>query len=120
MLKKTQRLTTEQVSAVMENSKSFHSPFFTLKVLVKTPKTLKTPKPVLGNGFAAIVSKKIAKTAVARNLARRRTYEALKLTGVLVKPGFQVIVLCKAASIGANLKTLTTDLKTLLSKAGVL
>lgn len=114
MLPKSQRLTTEQVSAVIKNGKPFHSPFFTLRVVLGQDK----------GGFAAIMSKKIAKTAVSRNLARRRVYEALKANGIgspnTPETGAQTIILCKDSVTGASLEALTNDLKTLLKKAHVL
>ena len=123
MLPKSQRLTTEQVSAVIKDGKSFQSPFFTVRVL-KSPNRADSKSDFAA--FAVIVSKKIAKTAVARNLARRRVYEAIKLSGVTKtasnpsSPAILVAILCKTAAMGADLKTLTNDLKTLFKKAYVI
>ena len=128
MLKKTLRLTTKQVSAVMEKGRSFHSSLFTVRVLVCAP-GVALGAGAKGAGFAAIMSKKAGNTAVKRNLARRRTYEALGLVGVTNMPttptatGAQVVILCKSGVIGdkpASLTALADDLKTLLKKAGVL
>ena len=112
MLKKAQRLTTEQVSAVIKDGKSFHSTLFTLRILGGQKTT----------GFAAIMSKKIAKTAVARNLARRRVYEALEISGiaVMIKKGTNATILCKDKVASSIIKEQATDLKTLFMKAGVL
>ena len=122
MLPKSQRLTTEQVSAVIKDGKSFQSPFFTVRVL-KSPNRADSKSDFAA--FAVIVSKKIAKTAVARNLARRRVYEAIKLSGVtktsptstIPTQAFSVVILCKTTAIGADLKILIEDLKTLFKKA---
>ncbi len=112
MLKKAQRLTTEQVSAVIKEGKAFHSTLFTLRILVGQKTT----------GFAAIMSKKITKTAVARNLARRRVYEALKMFGIvaMIKKGTNAAILCKDKVGKVTVKEQAIDLKTLFMKAGVL
>jgi ribonuclease P protein component len=112
MLKKTSRLTTEEVSGVMGKGKAYHSSFFTFLV-VEGGKSMK---------FAAIMSKKIGKTAVARNLARRRVYEAIKLISISQNgpAGAHIVLLCKDKIVKANLQILADDIKTLLMKAHVL
>ena len=112
MLKKEFRLTTEQVSAVMEKGKSFHSPFFTIRILTNQKKA----------GLAAIVSKKIGKTAVARNYGRKKVYEALMSANIhkQIKSGIQVAILCKDKTTQATIKELAGDLLTLFKKASVL
>ena len=112
MLKKSLRLSTEQVSAVMEKGKDFHSPLFTLRLLVGQKNT----------GFAAVMSKKIGKTAVARNLARRRVYSAMEAGKLvpIVKDGMHVALLCKDKVVDTDLTILSADLRTLFKKASVL
>jgi len=111
MLKKSQRLTTEEVNLLMEKGKIAYSTLFTLRFTAGQTKTK----------FAAIAPKKIAKTAVARNLARRRVYEALALLiNDPLKSGCHVAILCKEKAIGIAPKALAADLKTLLGKANIL
>ena len=107
MLKKSSRLSTEQVSCVMEKGKSVHSTFFTVRFLNKQKSA----------GFAAIVSKKVAKTAVSRNFIRRKIYEALHV-GAMTKKNKDnwIAILAKKDVATFNLKDLTKDLQTLFQK----
>ena len=102
----------------MEKGRIFYSPFFTLRVLFGQKRT----------GFGALIPKKVAKTAVARNLARRRVYEAIKVggwsgttnTGGLIKSGTQVALICKDKAVGVTPAGLVGEIKTLLKKASVI
>lgn len=115
MLKKSQRLTTEQVNLVIEKGKILHSPLFTLRFLDGQASTK----------FAAVMPKRIAKTAVARNLARRRVYGALGMVLVGAKAfsgasGPHLALICKEKVVAADLPAMAKDIEALLKKAHVL
>ncbi len=107
MLKKSLRLTTEQVSCVMKKGKSTQSPLFAVRFIDKQKK----------GGFAAIISKKVAKTAVARNLTRRKVYEAIH-TGVMADKNKDcwIAILAKKDLAAVNHKDLVKDLQALFQK----
>lgn len=94
MLPKGSRLSKHQVEYVLQNGSRVSSKYFFATVLSSGPAiTLSKPR------FAAVVSKKVAVTAVERNNLRRRTYNAirgaLEKVGNLKKPCAMVIVVKK-------------------------
>jgi ribonuclease P protein component len=145
MLKKSSRLNTEQVKMIMEKGRMAHSPLFTLR-FITNPKKIDDKNKTIGIRFAAIISKKTAKTAVVRNKMRRRVYGALggiigknnnreflvnnnkkSLTDdnqkILINSnGTEIIsvIICKPKALDADFAMLSNDLKILLNKAGVL
>jgi len=68
MLSKRTRLTTAEVKKVLDSGRGRRATLLGIKVLP-------APAPFK---CAVVVSKKLAKTAVARNKARRAVYEALR------------------------------------------
>ena len=71
---------------VFIGGRSSHSPLFTLKTIVKSD------SPIL---FSVVVSAKVAKKAVKRNLIKRRVRAILSQLKSNFKPGSVIIVFTK-------------------------
>jgi len=104
---------------VIEKGKIIHSPLFTLRYLGDQPAVR----------FAAIMPKKIAKTAVARNTARRRVYAAIgevlakaasTKSGGKGRRGAHAVFVCKANIPISDMATMVSDIEALLKKVSVL
>jgi ribonuclease P protein component len=88
MFKKTNRLTQSEFAHYFACGKRLHTKYFTV---------ITSPSP--SQKVAVVVGKKVAKSAVQRNLLRRRVYALLRIhciqhSGiliVLVKPTFKTL-----------------------------
>jgi ribonuclease P protein component len=69
--------------------------------------------------FGVILSKKIAKSAVDRNLYRRRLHEVVGVFLPQLKPGYNVIILVKHQIVSATFVDLQHSMKKALSQAGL-
>ena len=69
--------------------------------------------------MAAVVSKKVQKTAVGRNRLRRRIYECVRSIG-LPEVKSHIIIFGKEASVKAAHADLKKDLHDVFVKAGIL
>ena len=67
---------------------------------------------------AAVVSAKVAGTAVARNLLRRRILSLLR-KGILGKSGFLLVVTAKRGAPQLSFKELSRELSGLLTQVGL-
>lgn len=110
MLPRSQRLSTEQLDSVMEKGRVTHSSLFLVRVL-GGQKDIR---------IAAIASKKIAKTAVARNLIRRKTYNAVKTIKSKINPGLHIALFAKSVINTKKVTEIETDVQNLFVKAGLL
>ena len=111
MLKKSLRLSTEQINEVMEKGTVVHSPLFTIRYIKRDTGATK---------FAAVAPKGVAKTAVSRNRERRRVYAAIAGIKKGVKPGFLVAIISKNKAIGAEFSVLQIELNENLIKAKII
>lgn len=101
-----------QLSEVKKKGRLFHGPLFSLLVLKK-----KTDDPSL---FGMIVSLKVSKKAVVRNLIRRRLGAAvLKLLPRLEK-GCLVVFLAKKKLVGQDFQNIFRETESLFLKSGLL
>ncbi len=104
MLKKIDRLTTEEIETLAEG-KSVFGTLISLRY-ISAPK-LK---------FAVAASKKIFKTAVERNRARRKVYGAIDMTQLrAAKPAF-VMLMPKKECLEASASQLKSELSALLAR----
>lgn len=124
------RLTTEQVAVVMQDGKAAQGRFFLIRYIIN-PKGLvgrfgkvseiKKDGPS-GNPkqfFASVASKKIFKTAVLRNKAKRRVREALQ--GLELPPvDLWCVVLVRADVFDVTTKDFSEELTQVLRKQGIL
>ena len=89
MLPKRSRLTARELRALPRKGViHISSPYFSARVV---------PTPGSGGKFAVVVSKKVARSAVARNTLRRRLYAALREVGMVSFPVRGVIYMKKEA-----------------------
>jgi ribonuclease P protein component len=58
-------------------------------------------------------------SAVVRNRVRRRLREALRSMGPEMRPGWDVLVICRPAIVGADYRAVTQALRRLLTRGGV-
>ena len=96
MLQKTHRIRRSAFSPISAGKPLF-SPLFS----VKYRKNIHTI-----SRFSVVVSKKVEKTAVGRNLLKRRVYSVLKMAE---KEPIQAIFYLKKESKGADFKTLESE-----------
>ncbi|MDR0405187.1 MAG: ribonuclease P protein component [Clostridiales bacterium] len=68
------------------------------------------------NRFGITVSKKLGK-AVKRNKVRRRVYEAFRLYEPSLKAGFDIVIVAKAAALGAEFERYHRVIGGMLRKA---
>jgi ribonuclease P protein component len=90
MLKKTLRLSRQEIQFIMKNGKDFVSKLFIIKYF----KNIKN-----FSQYCVIVSKKIAKKATKRNHLRRQIYESVRLAekenAEINKKGFAIVLIPK-------------------------
>lgn len=105
---RTSRVQVESIA------KPFHSSFFTI---LRAKQDSRADQP---SRFAVIVSKKISKHAVKRNLLRRQISSAITEFIPELNPGFDTIILIKRTLLEATYLQIKDELKAILSQAGIL
>jgi ribonuclease P protein component len=70
--------------------------------------------------FAFIVSTKIAKDAVDRNRFKRAMSEAVRLTSIDLKPGFDVVFLAKMSVVRVPTSEVMKEVRVALKESGLL
>jgi ribonuclease P protein component len=114
MLPRSKRLSVPLFTNALAHGKIAHSPLFTARILkTADSKSAETR-------FSAVISKKIAKTAVERNKFRRRIYAALRTLDVKIKQGFHIILLAKPPLTKSLAKDIIHDLDGLFVKNGLI
>ncbi len=113
MFKRRFRLSREEISEVSMRGVSYHTPYFSLKVL-NSQKSLENKAK-----FAFVIGKKEEKTAVLRNKAKRRLRSAMVGYFPNLKPSLFIIFIKKTA-INADFKLIKQELGTLLQEKGFL
>ncbi len=95
----------------MEKGRVFNSPLFLVRVVAKMPRL----------GFAAVASKKVAKTAVIRNKIRRQIYVAVESLGksATLDPVYGIIF-AKETIHTSDPKTRVAALREVFVKAGIM
>ncbi len=115
MLSRSHRVSSRQLSELMVKGKIYHSPLFLMRAYV--------PAGMEGVHVAAVAPQKIFKTAPARNNMKRKTYEAVRevLKTSSSKDGAAHLVglFAKATAVKSTVIEITTDLKALFVKAGI-
>jgi ribonuclease P protein component len=98
---------------VYQNGRTVRGPLFAVKSLPNSKRD--------GYRLAVVVSRKINKSAVARNRIRRRLYEAVReMEGDIINPHDIVITVFHDTVLEATPDKLRDQLKKQLSVAGVL
>lgn len=116
MLKKQYRLNKEKdISALNKQGLVYYAPLFLLK-------QLKNKQGV--SRFSVVVSNKVSKKAVRRNLLKRRIREIIRLVWPQLKPGFDFIIYASPKLIkndqAATYKEIQEAITNLLRKAKIL
>lgn len=107
MLPKRERLTTSVFNHIFPSGRRYHSPSLQL---------IHAPSPAFH--AAAVVGKKVAKTAVARNALRRTLYALLRDTRTRGEISNGVyIVIAKSPARDADSDVLAAELATLVGRA---
>ena len=121
MLKRQNRLSTEEFTKVIEKGRIIHSPLFIVRVLVERDSG-SDKNSGSSIHIAAVAPKKVAPTAVLRNAIRRRIYEAVATLNISSVPFSQkVIVFAKNEAImKSSFKEVQGDLQTLFKKSKII
>lgn len=104
MFKKSDRLTTQEFQAVIDNGKTVRIDTAHLKYL-----------PTETKKFAVAVPKKIVKTSVGRHLVKRRIFAALKVHKEHFPVGHYILFASKEL-VDANLQTLESIIGSLAER----
>ncbi len=101
-----------RIEQLLKKGRRINGNFFQFRIL---------PNRSATHRFACIVSKKVGKTAVTRNLIRRRLYEAIRRSGLTipsvggaVKTCYDVVVLCSGRAAAAEYAALAQDIENTL------
>lgn len=113
VLKKSDRhyTSTEIQQLFSGKQKSISNAFFRLHWLSTSDEKKKV---------AVIVSKKVAKSAVARNQARRRVYDVVRQLFSEWTPGLRVAILVRNPVLTAPYSELTAQLTDVCKRAGII
>ena len=94
----------------MKNGRVSHSPLFLLRALNGTKDTR----------VSTTVPHKIAKTAVKRNLFRKKLYEAVRLVIPAMVPNTHVAIIAKPQLFEMSQKAIEAEIKDVFVKAKLL
>lgn len=106
MLPKNKRISKDSFKTILQKGTSYHTENFTLRVL-----------PSEKEGFAVLVSKKVAKGAVDRNRIRRRVYSVLRDSLLHIKAKSKNIVSAKDGAKQLSFESQKEEINRLLKKA---
>lgn len=109
MLPRSLRLTTKELEVMMEKGRVAHSALFLVRYTKVEGKTR----------IAAIVPKKIGKTAATRNSGRRKIYNAIAPIIPSLKDGLHIVLFAKASALKED-ANLPVDLKEVFVKSGLM
>lgn len=111
MLSKQNRVNKHLFSDVIKKGVSYYTQNISLKI---TNTTNTKPK------FAVSVPKKEVKTAVKRNLLKRRIFSILEKTAMKTKLGFASVFFLKKGAVGLPYSKLYDEVVYLLKKAKII
>lgn len=111
MLPKVNRIKKKKdFEVIFKKAKSFKNNFLILKT---TSNSIETKR------FGFIVSQKVSKKAVVRNLIRRRLNEAVKINFDNVKDGFDCVFIVLSGAVKEDFSEVKKSVKILLEKANL-
>ncbi len=73
-----------------------------------------------GNRYAFVVSKKVCKTAVARNRVRRRVRAWVESNMPNIKPGYDILLIIRQDLSSITYQDIKEELQTVFTKASLL
>jgi len=109
MLPKHKRISRDSFKLILIQGQLFHSPHFLLR-------TINSPK----EGYATLVSKKIARGAVDRNRIRRRIYAVLRSLVVQIKKPTNIIISAKPGALKISFLEQEKEITQLLRTARII
>jgi len=112
MSQKAQSVNRALFSVILKEGRTYHSPHLSLRV--------HRIKPTEEGVFAFVVSKKVTKSAVRRNLLKRRGRHILRASADTIQRSFAGIVFFKKGAEKLSFYELQEEILLLLRKAGVL
>lgn len=115
MLPKNRRISKKIFTAISRSKgKIIQSPFLTAKIIKKE-------RECEGKSFFSfVVSGKVSKKAVERNLLRRRGYAAVRLVSKNIQPCFVCVFYFKKPALSLSYKKLEGEITTILKNTHVL
>lgn len=109
MIAKKHRVDRTQISYILRKGDSQSSRLFLIRSKKNTEQFSR---------YRVIISKKVAKEAVARNLLRRRTYESIRLNIPTLKSSiqehFDLILIAKKYLSTSTFKAIESDIKNII------
>ncbi|MAG12217.1 ribonuclease P protein component, partial [bacterium] len=110
---KKQKIQRSSFPKTFSGSKTFPSPFFTLRVFFDKKNSTTSSR------FSFVVSAKVAKKAVARNTLKRRGYAVIKKNIPNIKSGYICVFFFKKESTRVSFKDLEKEIVITLKRANV-
>lgn len=108
MLAKNNRLKkNKEFDLVFKEGKSIYGGFLGIKIRQNN---------LAVNHFGVLLSTKVSKLAVARNLYKRRIKDILKQQNLNTKVGYDCVIVVLPAIVGKNYQEIETEIKTIFSK----
>lgn len=112
MSPKNKRINREQFNLLLEKGKNYQSPFVYAKVYFD---------PLITESlFSFVISAKVAKKAVDRNLFKRRGRHIIRKLGANLKKGFVCAFFAKKDVTKRTFGELETEITALSAKIGIL
>ncbi len=105
MLPKKERIKREEMEDVLSKGALKHSRLFSVRVM---------KKDVPLSQYSFVVSKKVAKLAVTRNLLRRRGYSIVKELQSRIVPGFTIVFFYKKGADTVEFSELKKEIEDFL------
>lgn len=118
MIRKESRIKREKFEKVMKKGELISSHLFSFRIERKSLDLSHNSAESTSN-FSVVVSKKVAKTSVSRNLLRRRVYEILRNIEKRLKNPCKIIVFAKKDSEVATFKALESEITAILENAKI-
>ncbi len=113
MLKKAYRITkNKDFQRILKNRGNFlNNPFFLIKFIKNNKKNSR---------FGFVVSAKVSKKAVSRNLLKRRMREIIRLNLTRISPGYDIVFILKKDALVLKYSDLKKNVLNSLKKINLL
>lgn len=111
MIPKKNRISKEFFEEISKKGKNINSSLFSIKYLKNSLKN---------SLFSVVVSKKVSKTAVERNLIKRRYKYIINKHKNLIKQGYFIVFYIKKESKNENFSNIQEEFLKTLEKSGLL
>jgi ribonuclease P protein component len=110
MISRSKRLTTQLFKEIIQKGTAFHGQFFIVRCLNTQGLSR----------FGVSVPKKVSKTAVERNKARRRVYSIIKKYQERLVSGKNAVFIMKVGSEKISFAELSNEIEKIFVKSGLL